>query len=704
MTSQRMTPRARFGALLALTGASLVGSAAGQNLPRLELTPTGDRQVAEEEAKPQPGPAVAGELSLKNHDVDVVINNGFATTTIVQTLENTSASALEATWAFPLPDEAALSELTLWIDGVPQVGEVVESREADRIYEEEKRAGESTAKAEQNGFVDYRISISPVPAHGDVQVRVVYYQPLDIDQGVGRYLYPLQSGQTGEPSAAMDTSFWSMEKTVTGQMTFDVSLKTSFPVDGLHSPSHRDMVATQESESLWTCSWSASGPALDKDFVLLYRLSEDVPARVEVLTSRYADQGEGTFMAVITPGEDLEEITYGTDWMFLLDISGSMGGDKLRVLRQGAIDAIRQLRPEDRFQVILFDQGHHALSRDWLRPGSPDADAVLTKLASIKKAGGTNIFAALNAAYARLDADRPSAIVLVSDGVANTGPHEYRDFIRMAKTHDARLFTFVMGNGANSTMLGDLATLSGGFAKSVSVQDEVGAHLMLARDRMSHEAMHGVGFTLKGATVTHPQRLPSLYLGQQLVVFGRYRDSGPSELTVHASISGEERSWTVPIELPMVNESNPELERLYAMAAIKDLERAEWLDGQPESETRRGIVDMALTYSLVTDHTSMIVVRESRKAAYGLGSSNANRRTREEDAAAVRSAAGNQVQVQTGGQPLAGPRAANAPRRAQQRRSNGGGGALGPLEILGLIGLVLLVGSRSKGEQPAEMD
>ena len=89
----------------------------------------------------------AGKLELRSHDVDVVINNGFATTTIVQELENSSGSALEATWAFPLPEEASLSELALWIDGSPQIGEVVEKSEADRIYEQEKQAGESTAKA-----------------------------------------------------------------------------------------------------------------------------------------------------------------------------------------------------------------------------------------------------------------------------------------------------------------------------------------------------------------------------------------------------------------------------------------------------------------------------------------------------------------------------------------------------------------------------
>jgi len=311
-------------------------------------------------------------------------------------------------------------------------------------------------------------------------------------------------------------------------------------------------------------------------------------------------------------------------------------------------------------------------------------------VSALQAGGGTNIFGALDAAYAELDADRCSAIILLSDGVANTGPHEYRDFIKMAKTHDGRLFTFVMGNSANGTLLGDLASLSGGFAKSVSVQDEVGAHLMLARDRMSHEALHGVQFHLEGATVVHPKILPSLYLGQQLVVFGRYQGHGPRELKVSARISGEERVWSVPVELPELDESNPELERLYAMAAITDLERARWLRGVSEAETRDGIVDLAVAYSLVTDHTAMVVVADDRKAAYGLGFQNADRRAHEDDAAQRRASKGNQVQVQTGSKPLAGSRAAHAPSRGARRRASGGGGALGPLELLGIIALLSL--------------
>lgn len=635
----------------------------------------------------------AGDLSLRDHRVDVVINNGFATTTVDQLLVNAGAIDLDAQWAFPLPKEASLSELSLWIDGAPSIGEVREKQEARRIYEEEARAGQDAALAEQDGFHEYRLSLSRVPAGGEARVRIVYYQPLEIDSGVGRYLYPLTPGNTKD---GMNTSFWSLEQEVTGQFSIDVTLKTSFPIDGLHSPSHQHFQAEQLLEGEWHGHAVSNRATLDQDFLLFYRLSAEVPARVELMTYREPGASEGTFMAVVTPGSDLAPITEGTDWAYLIDVSGSMDGEKLRLVRRGLAQAMRAMGPKDRFRLIAFNGSAQNLTRGWWDATDGNRATAENLIGNLSAGGGTNLFDGIVEAYRALDSDRSTAVVILSDGAANVGSTEYRDFVKLARSHDVRLFTFVIGNGADERLLGDLATISGGYAKSVSVQDEIGAHLMLAKDRMSHAALHGVSFELDGATAVHPKQLPSLYLGQQLVVFGRYDAVGASELVVSARISGEQRRWTVPVELPAVDDSNPELERLYALALIADMEREEWLGERTESELRQGIVDVAMRYSLVTDHTSMVVVREDRRDLHQLGRANVERRAREVEASDTRAAQGQTVRVSQGSDPLAGRQASHAPTR-----SHGGGiGAVGPWFIVAIALLALIaaheVDSRSK--------
>jgi Ca-activated chloride channel family protein len=664
----------RIGLVLAL-GAALL-------LPSLAHADAGAQQPS----------APQGVLHLRSHTVSVTINNGFATTRVDQVLVNPKLAPVEAAWAFPLPKEAAISELSVQVGEERRIGEVVAKKKARTIYETERDGGRDAALAEQNKFYDYRISLARVPARGEVEVTLVYYQPLEIESGVGRYLYPLTEGNTQE---RMNTSFWTMERKVSGHLTFDVAMKTSFPLDALHSPSHPALKVAQKDEATWTAHLELPHAHLARDFVLLYRLTKDLPARVELLAHRTQGAGEGTFMAVVTPGSSLEPITEGRDWIFVLDISGSMKGEKIRMLRTGVAEALRGLEEKDRVRIFQFNNGCSEVTRGWTPVTQKSQGQLAAQLGTLQANGGTNIFGALDQAYRTLDDDRTCAVILVSDGVANVGPSHYRDFIQQANKNDVRLFTFIMGNSANTRLLGDLATVSGGFAKSVSVHDEIGAHLLLARDRMSHQAIHGVTFELEGATAVHPKRLPSLYVGQQLVVFGRYDKTGAAKLAVKAKISGKTHTWSVPVELPAADDRNPEIERLYAMNAIADMEREMWLDEQNGAEVESAVTDLAVRYSLVTDYTSMIIVNDDRKQHYGLGDANARRRARESRAAQQRTQQGNRVQVQTGSQPIAGGRAAHAP----SRNSGDGVGALGPFWLLPLAGLAL-VARRRKRTQP----
>ena len=639
-------------------------------------------------------PTTAGQLTIRDHIVEVVLNNGFATTTVKQVLENSSRQAREAVWSMPLPREAALCELSFEIGGKRVIGEVVEVARAREIYEAEKSAGNEAGLAEKKNYRYYQVSLARVPAGARVEAHVVYIQALDIESGVGRYVYPLTPGGTDE---GMNRSFWTMDKKTTGKLRFDVTLKTAFGVDGLHCPSHPSFTAQRSGEGQgWKGSAEFPQATLDRDFVLFYRLHGDLPARVELLTHRAADAAEGTFMAVITPGGDLAPIRTGRDWVFVLDISGSMKGEKLRMMTRSVSEAIGGLRPGDRFKALAFNNRPHVLTKTWVAAGSPEAREVQANAGRLKARSGTALYPALDKAYAMADPDRPTAIVLISDGAANIGPAHTRAFRKLAEKHDIRLFPFAIGNSANWPLLRDLAETTGGFPKAVSVHEEIGAHLLLARDRMSHIAMHDVKVSMRRASVIYPRRPHSLYVGQQLVLFGRYAQPGPTTLEMSAKIGNENRTWKIDVDLPAVEADNPEIERLYALAAIRDLERGVDVEGESENESRSAIVDLALRYSLVTDETAMVVVDPSRKAKYGLGDANAKRRSRERAAVAQRAQTGQHVRQATGKQPLAGKRAAHAPTRARRRAApsrnsgsggdgggdSGGGGAIGPLWIL----------------------
>src|SRR5210317_1296141 len=125
------------------------------------------------------------QLEIRQHHVDVVIEDGYAITTVEQVFANPHGTDLEAIYSFPVPEKAAVGEFTFWIDGLPVTGEVLEKEQGREIYEAEKQAGKDSALTEQDGYRTFDISVYPVRAGQDVSIRLTYIQPAHVDTSIG---------------------------------------------------------------------------------------------------------------------------------------------------------------------------------------------------------------------------------------------------------------------------------------------------------------------------------------------------------------------------------------------------------------------------------------------------------------------------------------------------------------------------------------
>ncbi len=195
--------------------------------------------------------------------------------------------------------------------------------------------------------------------------------------------------------------------------------------------------------------------------------------------------------------------------------------------------------------------------------------------------------------------------------------------------------------------------------------------------------MHGVEVELDGVEVTGraPERLPSAYFGQQIVMFGRYSQPGDATLRLRGRISGEQQVWQTRIRLPEQDQRFPEVERLWALARIKQLQQKIEAGGE-RGELRQAIVDLGTEYSIVSNHTSMVVVRKERFDELGIERKNAGRTSTERSARAQR---GQQPAVTTRAD-TAQPMFGNSP--AHDIGGGGGGaGAVGPGFVALLAGL-----------------
>ncbi|VAW61199.1 Inter-alpha-trypsin inhibitor heavy chain H3 precursor [hydrothermal vent metagenome] len=651
-----------------------------------------------------PADARLPALKIKQHHVNVIIEDGYAITEVEQVFHNPNQQDLEAVYSFPVPDKAAVAEFTIWIDGKPVTGEVLEKQKARQVYEQEKAAGRETGITEKDKYKTFDIRVSPIRAGQDTRVKFVYLQPAHMDTGIGRYVYPLEEGGTDEQKL----SFWTAAKEVMESFSFTLTLKSAYPIEALRLPNQPAATAQQNADGDWVVQLANSNAALqaiqqegaantatppaqavftlDKDLLVYWRHKTGLPGSVDLVSYKTENNKRGTFMLTLTPGDDLKPVTAGSDWIFVLDISGSMQG-KYATLADGVQRSLGKMRINDRFRIILFNNKATELTSGYINATPENIKHYSDKVAQVQPGNGTNLYAGVANALKNIDADRTSAIVLVTDGVANVGETEQRQFIKLLKKKDIRLFTFIMGNSANRPLLKAMTKASNGFALNISNSDDIVGKILEATSKVTHQSLHGVKLSIKGVKTTDqtPEIIGSLYRGQQLIVFGHYFGDGMADIKLSGKISGTEKEYRTQIKFPAIDKRNPEIERLWAYASIEDM-MEEINNFGEKDDIKQAVTDIATEFGLVTDYTSMVVMRDEMFDAYDIKRNNKQRLQIE-----------HKAQAQRAQQKTVSRRVDNSKPMFKLPRPSfggGGGGAMNIWMLMLLVPAVLLLRRR----------
>lgn len=623
----------------------------------------------------------ADSLELKSHHVEVSIEDSFATTAIEQEFRNPHNYELEALYTFPVPKDAVVGEFIHWIDGQPVIAEAVEKQQAREVYEQQKQAGQATALVEQDSYRRFEMRVFPVPAGDSVKVRLVYLQNALLDHGVGRYVYPMQEGGVD----VQQQSFWTRNDTVEQDFSFEVKLHSGYPVESIRLPAHPQALQRQDTDGNWSASFGNEALEetqqqqpqkfrLDKDVVVYWRLSEGLPGRLDLSAYRQPENNSsGTFKLTYTPGEDLALIKGRRNWVFVLDNSGSMEG-KYNSVIEGLRQGLNKLPTQDYFQLITFNSRSQDLSGGYRQATAKNVNAVMDKVITAGTTGGTNLYDGLQRGLRKLDADIPTGVFLVTDGVANVGPTERKDFYKLLKKYDVRLFTFIMGNSANEPLLQGMADLSNGFAANISNSDDMLGQVMSAASKVKYQSLNNIRLKFNGTSVfdVSPDAPATLYRGEQLTMMGHYNKGGKVKVTLTADVGAEHIQRETEITLPEADALNPQLERLWALSKIKGIETRDNYLGEEGSESKAAITDLSLQYGLLTEYTSLLVVKEQVFAQHGIERKNKQRVEREQQARQQRA---NQTVAASPRADAAKPISQRPAATHRSSGSNGGGSA-----------------------------
>jgi len=541
---------------------------------------------------------LGGVLTIEEHSAQVTINNGIAVTEVTQVFRNTENRQVEALYLFPVPEGATVANFSMWIDGVEMIGEVVEKERAREIYNSYKEQRRDPGLLEQVDFKNFEMRIFPIAAGGQQRVEIAYYQELKYDHDWATFVYPLATS----PRAGLDAQ-------VSGAFSLSMHVKSAVPIVKCESPSHGDdFVFVQHSDNYVEASLETEGASLSRDLVLSYHVSRPQTG-IDLIASRDGEE-DGYFLLTLTAGEELAETYDGEDYVFLLDVSGSMANDgKLRVSRESIDAFVRSLDAEDRFEIVTFNVAPNKLFGQ-LRPAEqPSIDSAIRFLESRQGRGGTVLRPAMSLAYEYADDDRPLNVVILSDGM--TRQQERRELLAsiQARPSGTRVFCVGVGNEVNRPLLSQLADEAGGLSAFLSAGDDFERQAEAFRRKLTRPAATNVNISFSGGEVydVEPRKLPNLYHGMPVRLYGRYRTAGEIDVQVDAEINGAPLSQTVSLELPKVETVNTEIERMWALARVNALLRDAERSGNRDA-VRDEIVALGEGYSIVTEFTSFLVL------------------------------------------------------------------------------------------------
>ncbi len=561
---------------------------------------------------PEPVPLRDTWLTIRYHRVTVTIEDQVAVTRVEQEFVNEHDWECEGTYVFPLPEGAAISEFIMWVDGTPIEGKILDADEARQIYEDIVRRRRDPALLEYVGRGAVQARVFPIPAGGSRKIELEYSQVLPVDNGLVRYVYPLNT----EKFSARELE----------EVSVRIDVRSPDAMRAVYSPTHQDRVYIErDGDYRATIGYEEYNVLPDQDFELVYTVSQE---DVGLNLLSYREPGEdGFFLLLAAPPVEVDAgRVIPRDVFLVLDTSGSMDGEKIEQAREALIYVLDHLNAEDRFNIVAFSTGLQQYAQG-LRPASEAREAA-GWVRQLEAIGGTDINRALLEAMAQADGsaglttgrERPTVLIFLTDGLPTEGVTEIEqilDNVEASAPGNVRLFPFGVGDDVNTTLLDTLAEQQRGVSGYVRPYERIDEEVSGFYAKISTPVLADIELDFGDVLVedTYPYPLPDLFAGSQLILTGRYRDSGATRVTLTGKVNGEQREFVYEGNF-RGSGGDDFIPRLWATRKIGYLltqirlhgERREWVDA---------IVTLSVRYGIITPYTSFLIEEDDILTAGG---------------------------------------------------------------------------------------
>ena len=579
---------------------------------------TQDRAEADKTLSPyffvEGGDPALDRLPLKDTRVDVAISGVIADVTVRQVYQNHGTRPLHARYVFPASTRAAVYGLTMTVGNVRTVAKIRERQQAQREFDTAKREGKSASLLEQSRANVFSMKVANVLPGDTIAVELKYTELLVPTDGVYEFVYPTVVGprysEQRESNASADDAFVKAPYTHEGEAPrseFHLAgvVSTGVPVRELSSPTHQVVVRTTTPQRAEVALADTEHLGGNRDFILRYRLAGERIASGLLL---YEGRDENFFLLMAEPPKVIAPADVPPrEYVFVLDVSGSMYGYPLDTAKTVMRDLAGVLRPSDTFNVVVFADGSETLSPSSLPATRANLNRALQFIGRKQGGGGTRLLAALERAV-RLPRQPVTSrsIVLVTDGYIDAEAAVF-DYIR-TQLDDANFFTFGIGTSVNRLLIEGVARAGLGEPFIVTQPEEAAEAAARLRQYIDTPVLTGIDVRFEGfdAYEVEPGHVPDLFASRPIVVFGKWRGSAAGSIEITGHTGGGPYRASIPVTRANVDERHAALRHLWARTRIAEL--ADF--GSVGQERTAEITALGLTYGLLTRYTSFVAVQE----------------------------------------------------------------------------------------------
>ncbi|MCX7046885.1 MAG: VIT domain-containing protein [Candidatus Sumerlaeota bacterium] len=572
----------------------------------IPLPPDHRRILPPPPPRPWPAPVPYQAADLTSLEVDVQIDGMTATTAIDQTFRNPFSRRLEGTYLFPLPTNAVLRDLSLYIDGKPVKCEVVEADKARAIYEDIVRRARDPALLEYVGRDLVRLRIFPIEAGQTRRVKFQYSQVLKRDFGLTEYAYPLLTRDQAMQHI--------------GSFAIKGTIHSDKPITTINSPTH-DIEFKRKDDKTATFGFEKENFQAAANLKIFFGVSEkEMGASVVV----YRVKGEdGYYMLMIAPraASDKEKRkAIPKDVTFVFDTSGSMAGDNIEQARRALAFCLNSLREQDRFNIIRFSTETEPFAKELVPATKGKIKEAQEFVKGIEARGGTAINDALMQALdSKGSKERPHLIVFMTDGkptVGECGTDAILKNIVSKNENKARVFVFGVGNTVNTQLLDKMSDENGGVTDYIGPKEDIEVKVSNFFSKVSDPILTGLELDYGAIkpSKSYPKSLPDLFAGGQVTILGRYQGAGKADIVLKGSQAGEKKVFEYALEFPEEASNADFLPRLWAIRRVGHLVDEIRKNGESK-ELKDEVVALGKKYAIATPYTSMLVLEDGAAPA-----------------------------------------------------------------------------------------